>query len=257
MNKLYMALVVAVAFVAAPLALAHNPAGTPDRFCTGPGKVHDYGTSSGNLIFNYQDGNLQECGYTPIFDGTIEDLEGNEVADLCDPIRPICDADRTADWDHELEYANGGAVFAARDPASTDCWDIPAHHLEFPTIWVQDNVFGGWMDFFVTTDYAPTGQDALFPCGDNVSDWCDPTDPAEVPDVTCNPRDQEQYCPAPAWPGAWPLTEDDPPQPANPLLPPPPFPTYPGCSIPFPAGQDGAYNVFIGVGHTAGHVWST
>ena len=222
MNRIFLT-IVAASLLAVPLALAHEPAGTPDRFCTGPTLTHDYGAGPGNLIWNYQDGNLQECGYTATFDGTITDLEGNEVADLCDPIRPICDADRTADWDHELEYANGGAVFAARDPASTDCWDIPAHHSEFPTVYAKDVVLGSSVEVAVTSNWAPTGLDAQFPCGDNVVDPCDPTNPAEVPDVTCNPRDQRVRG------------------------------NGSGTPVPFSAGQDGAYDVFVGPGF-GGHV---
>lgn len=233
MNKTLLML--AAVAIMAPAAFAHSPAGTPDRFCTGETGRHDYGPpAAGNLVFNYQDGNLEECGYTATFDGTVTDPSGNELADLCDAnpsVRSLCDTDRTADYDGDLEFAQGGAVLAVNsgsgNSGSVACWGMNGHHSS--TITVTDAALGGNVAWSVTADWAPTGQDSLFPCGDSLIDACDPTDPTEIPDVTCNPRDGELDVPA-AGLGSIDST-------ATPS---------------FGAGQDGTYNVFVQ--GTAGHI---
>ena len=242
MNKTFL-LVVAAAFLVAPLAMAHTPAGTPDRFCTGPTKTHDYGApATGRLIWNYQDGNLQECGTTQEFQIAqicVDDAIPESCIPVCEngpvsnELQTLCDSDRTADWDRDLEYAVGGGVFAAVEPASVDCWDIPAHHGSSTgiTVWAEDVVFLGDVTVSVTSDWARADDPTQPECGDNVTEVCDPTDPAEVPGVTCNPLDQ-------AVRGIPPAT---------------------GLVAGFGPGQDGVYNIFVGpgtAGSSQGHIWS-
>ena len=62
MNKTYLIAIVA-ALVAAPLALAHEPKGTPKNYCeeqaSGEWLLHEYGpAASGNVIQGYEDGNV-------------------------------------------------------------------------------------------------------------------------------------------------------------------------------------------------------
>ena len=261
MNTLFATLT-ALALVALPLALAHNPAGTPDRFCTGPTLLHDYGpmtsaapertlagvaesaatvdtdlssvasspnrephaetppaSNEGPIMIQAINGNLEECGTTggiPFY--LYEDLPASVRDRVPNP-------DRTADYDGEPEYAPGGAVFAAQDPASTICYNIPAHHGLSPIITAED-IAQIQVSFFVVSDWAPTGQDAFFFCGDGLADPCDPTNPTEVPDVTCNPRDQQIFCTG-------------------------------SCAVPFPPGQDGIYFAIMVQPFTQGHLWST
>ena len=243
MTKLHVALVVAAAFVAAPLAMAHVAVGTPDRFCTGPTKLHDYGApATGHLAGNPQDGNLQDCRYTPLVSEfglcVPEFLPVNPFPELCDFCRDpwfgICDLlalDREADWDREPEYAPGGGIFAAVEPASIDCWDIPAHHGTGSsiTVWADDVVFRADVSVTVTSDWARVDDPTQPECGDNVTEVCDPTDPSEVPGVTCNPLDQSVSG------------------------------TGAGVAAGFGPGQDGTYHVLVGpgtLGSSHGHIWS-
>ena len=227
--------IILISMLAAPFALAHDPAGTPDRFCTGPTQVHDYGAGPGNLITNHQDGNLQECGTTQelnvrqlcvdVKSETGEPLVCVPLCDLNPALESVCHLDRGADWDHELEYANGGAVLAAQDPAATHCWDIPAHHDLNPVVYADDLVLGSAVLLTVVSDWARADDPTQPECGDNLTEVCDPADPAEVPNVTCNMLDQ-----AARGTGA-------------------------GVVAGFGPGQDGTYHIFVGPG-TGGHVWT-
>lgn len=178
----------------APLALAHFPAGTPDASCTGPSMTHDYGAPAARV--------------------------GGPATDGC-----------RFGGDTEKEYMIGGAVLAVDDAALT-CWGIAPHHPAKPTVHVADVALQGDVRFMVTADWAPEGEEARFPCGDNVVDPCDPEDPLEASGIGCNPRDGAVFVSAKE--GA----------PENSVV------------VPFAPGQSGVYVVLVGPG-TQGHVWTT
>ena len=231
------------AMLLAPVVLAHDPAGTPDRFCTGPNREHDYvgavywrfrfgpvGIAS-KFYPQLDDGNLEECGYSPL-------VGDNQACRLNPLLVGVCALDRTADWDRELEFGVGGAVLAAQDPASTFCWDIPAHHGSNPTVYVQD-VVPQQVAFWVMADWARPEVAFAAPCGDHIYEACDPTDPAEEPGVTCNPQDQGVGAPAQV---AGPVGSVLPTAPTN------------SVQVPFGPGQDGTYVVLVE--GFAGHIWT-
>ena len=218
MDKTFM-MAIAAAFLAAPLALAHEPAGTPDRFCTGPANVHDYGPSTGSIIITFWDGNAEECQdvpelqpFWPCTDPTV----GTLAEDVCAQNTPV-------DYDREQEYGIGGALLAAQEPASLDCWNTPAHHPVNPVVYAEDLAFGSDVRIVVSADWS---RDASWGCGDSNHEACDYDDPAEPPGVTCNPLDQEVEG------------------------------VGTGTYAPFGPGEDGTYVVFVWQPHTQGHVWT-
>lgn len=216
MNNVHLIVVaLCLAFAAAP-ALAHVPAGTPDPACLGNVKTHDYGTpATGHHLGPPQDGCVTR--------------------------------------DDEPEFAAGGAYFAA-GAAALDCRGIVPHHGAGGsiTVYASDSFSHGSIALTVISDWAREDDPTAPPCGDRVFEWCDPTDPAEVPGVTCNPRDQRKHCPAPSWPYSWLLDGQQVP-PTNVAMPAPPEPR--ACTVPFGPGQDGMYLVYVGPG-LQGHVWS-
>lgn len=73
---------------------------------------------------------------------------------------------------------------AAPSPCTADA----PHHSS--TVTVADYAAGGAVEFTVSSDWPRIGLESTFPCGDGVAEACDPADPTEIPDVTCNSRDQ-------------------------------------------------------------------
>ena len=222
MNKTYILAIVA-ALVAAPLALAHNPAGTPKNYCEGSSEwfTHDYGpVASGRLLYGNEDGNLGgDCvtghyvngpSATPCADSDWSfSVEEDPV-----PATYVCVNPPVADWDGHNEFAFGGAwllVTSGPGVPSADpsvgagtlyCFGAAGHHANFATVTVTDLVLGAGVNFRVasdTSDLTGTGEG----CGDFQSD---------------NGQDCTGSCP-----------------------------------VTFEAGLDGAYVVFVQVG-TAGHV---
>ena len=234
MNRLYAALAMAAALVAVPFALGHEPAGTPDRFCTGPTNVHDYGAPATRGYFgSLMDGNLEDCGHTSIPDVVglcLQDPPPGSMCDECDgqELPPawceLMSADLPADWDGEREYARGGAVLVSADPYGSYCWQTTPHHAVTPTVYAEDVLLGRDVGILVMTDAARPSP-AEDPCGDGIHEECDDEDPAEVPGVTCNPDDRSVEG------------------------------TGHGTYVPFMPGDDGAYRVYVGPG-TQGHVWT-
>lgn len=92
---------------------------------------------------------------------------------------------------------------------------------------------GGAVSFHVYSDWSRSNVAGFSPCGDGVVEECDPYDPGEIPDVTCNSRDQEATFPA------------------QPLLS-----EFNAGIVDFSPGQDGAYLVIVGAGNTGGHIWT-
>lgn len=147
MNK--SILLMAAAFVAAPLAFAHNPAGTPKNYCEDPSEwyEHDYGPlSGGQFSFVYYDGNLGDCDG----DGTLYDADGH------------------------FEYAGGGAFFPVDtgdgvNGGSLACFGTVGHHPAFGPFRIEDLVFGPTASYTVAADtYDATGLNPL--CGDGFMD---------------------------------------------------------------------------------------
>lgn len=131
---------VVLALLALPAAFAHDPAGTPDRFCTGPTTEHDYSFApfvldkTGPIIFFdpygpvfLGDGNLEECGTTYV----------------CDPNFSFC-GDRTADFDREWEYGLLGGF-------------LPMNHHDADLVCVDDVAMGAAAPFVVGVDGSGDG----------------------------------------------------------------------------------------------------
>lgn len=112
---------IAAALAITPLAFAHvdgGVAGTPKDYCEPArwDRSHDYGPSTGFLLFFPLDGNGQDC------DGDY------------DPSNPDTE---TADYDGHAEFTFGGALLtAAQVPGCNDgAW---VDHPPFPTVQVWD-----------------------------------------------------------------------------------------------------------------------
>ena len=143
MNKSFL-LALAAALLAAPLALAHNPAGTPKNYCEDPSEwnVHDYGPlGTGSLIALGQDGNI------------LGDCNGDTIP---------------ADYDGHVEWALGGGWLSvdSGDGATSGtifCYGEVGHHPVFGPITVDDVVFGQTVPFTVGADVDPG-------CGDFITD---------------------------------------------------------------------------------------
>jgi hypothetical protein len=220
MNKTYLFAIVA-ALVAAPLALAHDPAGTPKNYCevgSAEWSVHDYGpVASGSLIYGNEDGNLGgDCsGNTSVEPGVLcvgadlSALNPGDPATAVDVLNSIflgfCGSEidpPVADWDEHNEFAFGGAWMLVNDDLTQVCFGAEGHHPEFGPYSVFDNVLMDGATFTVASDTV-----ALVPgdCGDFESD--DSSD------------------------------------------------CVGSCTVTFPSGLDGAYVVYVQ--GTAGHAFSS
>jgi hypothetical protein len=146
MNKSFL-LALAAALVAAPLALAHDPAGTPKNYCEDPSEwnVHDYAPpASGHLIFLGQDGNIGG------------DCDGDGIP---------------ADYDLHIEFAFGGGwLTAATVP---ECNSEIGHHPMFGPFGAYDTVHGDTITITVAADTinaVPPTDPAAPNCGDFETD---------------------------------------------------------------------------------------
>jgi hypothetical protein len=189
MNKTYL-IAIAAALMVAPLALAHDPAGTYKTYCEPAGEwdTHEYAPpATGVLLQGYEDGNLDDC-----------DGGGNDVIVVVNgPCPPgyeeflhipgppvdvrIC-IKRTADFDGHAEYARGGAWILVEtgagvpssDPnvgAGTEyCYGDEGHHTAFGSVQVIDvSTLANTAEFTVasdTIDLTGVGEG----CGDFESD---------------------------------------------------------------------------------------
>lgn len=128
--------------------------------------------------------------------------------------------------DGHFEFAIGGALLSgmggsANGGSETCLGEVPHHSwLNWPTIYVEDAVFGTGVDFTVLSDWPNAGQEALFPCGDGILEPC----PVGGPNSGCNPADEWIY----GFGGS--------------------------VQAPFDVGANGAYYVFVE--GTSGHVWT-
>lgn len=165
----------ALAMLAAPLAYAHDPAGTPKNYCEPQSEwgVHDYGApASGSLLLLNEDGNLfGDC------DGSTSVAPGSPCygVDPADPVNSfyagLCDSEvnlPVADYDGHREYALGGGWLLAGANA-LECFGDEAHHAEFGTYSVEDVALGSGASFSVAADTVDaTGLNNV--CGDFESD---------------------------------------------------------------------------------------
>jgi hypothetical protein len=173
MNKTYL-IAIAAALMAAPLVMAHDPAGTPNTQCElqSEWNTHDYGApASGVLLQGYEDGNLDDCDNSGVVVGpapgrpcpsTDPSLAWDEEIEVAPGVW-IC-FDRTADFDGHAEYARGGAWILVNtgngvpsaDPnvgAGTEyCYGDEGHHAEFGPVTVNDVVLGAGATFTVAAD---------------------------------------------------------------------------------------------------------
>ena len=230
MHPKWVVLALVVGAAVAPLSHAHEPAGTPDFTCQTPDEweVHDYAAAHGWSVAGVSDNNLEECGttYGVFVAGTPECRELETRFDAQDPSSPVhalwlllCQTDRPADYDGDMEFAIGGAVVAVDggDGAtygSLACLGTPAHHGN--VVSVKDEVFTD-VAFTVSADASlvpplPGEPD----CGDGVHQPCTSSAAATglavdaIPDLlgagTCNPNDRRilclNVCTVPFGPGA-------------------------------------------------------
>jgi hypothetical protein len=189
-GKLLIALSLALA--AAPFAIAHDPAGTPDFTCQTPAEwlVHDYAGANGRTVADISDNNLDECGttYGLFIAGAPECYELETRFNAQDPASPLhllwvllCATDRPADYDGDLEFALGGALLAVESGAtptgagSQACLGTEGHHNSH--VWVEDVVYGTNVAFTVGADASlvpPPPETGELDCGDNVTRPCTP-----------------------------------------------------------------------------------
>ena len=207
---------------ALPLALAHEPAGTPKDYCESVAEwnVHDYGApASGRLVAGGEDGNLLgDC------DGVTSVDPGTPCAGFDDPANPLtfyagfCDSEvnlPVADFDGHREWALGGAWLLSCDAAcgasgagagAYECFGEPAHHGS--SVSVVDLGLGAGATFSVAADHVDAAAVA-----------------AGLPESACGDfeDDQSQEC-------------------------------LGSCGVVFPPGLDGAYTVYVqgGAGHVIG-----
>jgi hypothetical protein len=203
-------LLVAMAFAAAPFAVAHEPTGTPKNYCEDPAEwnVHDYAPpADGHLIFLGQDGNIvedcDESGSNVSVFYCIDPLLTPEACAACpDPDDPpeICEIVLpAADFDGHIEFAFGGAWLSVT--TVPECNSEVGHHPQFGPITVEDAVFGATVAFWVASDF---------------NNSIPPTDPNE-PNCGDFESDNGSEC-------------------------------IGSCTVTFPAGLDGTYQVYVGGG---------
>ena len=206
----------AMTLMLAPLALAHDPAGTPKTYCEPPWdwRIHDYnmdppetGVYAGaatvdpvvqghwpgsdhnprKFMWPYLDGNLEECGTTyGAFVLTDEECWFLAHSGVSGPAYDAaCQTDTPVDYDghHEFGYI-GRALLSVRSgdgvtSGSIACYDEVGHHPFAGSIYVYDIVFPN-VAFDVVADY--TDPASPVPpgekdCGDGIVQPCDPTPP--------------------------------------------------------------------------------
>ena len=238
MKPTLMRLLVAASLAMAPFAFAHSPAGTPDFTCQTPDEwdTHDYAGANGRTVAFISDNNLEECGttYGLFVAGTPEcrRLEDQGAADPSSPLHALwlllCQTDRPADYDGDLEFALGGALLAVESgdgqtSGSLVCLGTLGHHSN--TISVDDEVFGTNVAFTVGADASLVPPVPGEPdCGDNVTRPCEPNNSGLGPTVdavldllntgTCNPNDHRVLC-------------------------------VDTCAVPFGPGAEGTYVVWV------------
>ena len=200
-----------LALVAAvPMTFAHSPAGTPKNYCEPvvEWNLHDFAVGRSDvLVFYGYDGNLADCN--------------NDTVPY--------------DFDGHQEWAYGGGWLLASEnlqtpeqDGATNCFGAIAHHPVFPTVYVSEATTGNGIAFQVGIDWPMGGGDpdpsTPYACGDGIVDPCNPLDPLEIDDQTCEANDRLL-----AGVGSLSLTG-------------------------FLPGQDGSYIVFVD--NAAGHFWT-
>jgi hypothetical protein len=177
MNKTYLT-AIATALLMAPIALAHDPPGTPKNYCEPAGEwnTHDYGPpASGVLLHGWVDGK-PTCN-------------GGPLCTHIDPFDPLSsELSFCPEGDGHHEFAFGGAWLLVTsgdgqpDPfngAGTKyCFGEEAHHPMFGPFSVSDLVLGAGATFTVASDSIALAGDLLglppYPpsadCGDYLAD---------------------------------------------------------------------------------------
>lgn len=168
MSKTYLVALV-VALAAAPLALAHEPKGTPKTYCELflEWDTHDYVPGIGaGAAGGAWDSNLNDC------DGSTA-IHATPCYGFDDPNDPLsvwagaCDTEYGyADYDGHHDLAIGGAILLAGSGA-WECYGEDAHHPASGPIAVDDAVLGSAASFTV---YAERSAE---PCGDLLLDGSD------------------------------------------------------------------------------------
>ena len=210
MNRIILSCVVA-ALLAAPLAIAHEPAGTPKNYCEPPSEwnTHDWNSDPPSTRFSTK-GIGTESGSTtshssgdpkyqwPYMDGNLGgDCSGafnlgTPCAGWEDPHDPLsfyaglCDFDPfVADFDGHKEFGYvSHALLLACDVAcgwsglgagAQYCWHEGAHHPPYPYVSATDIVLGSGTAFTVYADHMDWAAWWLGlpedPCGDFQFDW--------------------------------------------------------------------------------------
>jgi hypothetical protein len=235
MQRKLFRILIAASLALAPLALAHDDQGgpgTPDFTCQTPEEwqVHDYAGANGRTVADISDNNLEECGttYGLFIAGTPEcrNLEEEGLDDT--PLYTlICETDRPADYDGDLEYAIGGALLAVESgdgetSGSIVCLGTLGHHGD--TIAVDDQIFGTNVAFTVGADASLVPVPGEPDCGDNVTRPCQPPNSglgalvdailALLQTGNCNPNDHLVTC-------------------------------IGSCAVPFGPGAEGTYVVWV------------
>ena len=184
MNKSFL-IAIAAALMAAPLAFAHDPAGTPKNYCEPQSEwnVHDYGApASGVLLQGYEDGNLGgDCDNSGWGVPSVSLVECPNVVVGVSGVVYVCWDLGAADYDGHAEYARGGAWLLACNSGCGDyvpgdgalvCFGDAAHHGSF--VEVDDAALGAGAKFYVAADHNDTAAQAAGlpedPCGDFESD---------------------------------------------------------------------------------------
>lgn len=190
MKNTYM-VAVAAALMAAPLVMAHNPAGTPKTYCEPQSEwnTHEYGApATGMLLQGYEDGNPDDCdasgtdyklvpvpgpcpeGYKDVGTVIIREPPPAVVYILCMKQGPL-------DYDGHAEYARGGAWILAESGdglptsgGSLNCFGDAAHHTYYGPVSVNDVALGAGATFTVAADTIDLSSGANGPCGDFESD---------------------------------------------------------------------------------------
>lgn len=166
---------IAALLLAAPLSYAHAPAGTPKNYCESilDRDTHDFAVGRRDLLVFYS------------YDGNLADCNGDTVV---------------GDYDGHKEWGYGGGWILAGEgettpetDGATACFGEAAHHPIFPTIEVTDTD-GNPIAFQVGIDWPMGGGDpdpsTPYACGDGIVDPCDPINPAEIDDTTCEANDR-------------------------------------------------------------------